>query len=198
MYASMMKCQKMFSTFLILGHYLNHIMNCCAVDFNGKPAVFTLLWRHQMETFSRYWPCVRGIHRSTVNFPYKGQWRGVLMFTLICSWINVWVNNGEAGDFRRHRTHYDVIIMVWNIFSPEAYCDFHCTWSVSDQTWGAEIFDDSELCHIHACFEIMNSDGWAIYHIVLKYLMTWYFKDCNLFSEPVFNLCKILTDASLN
>ena len=22
-----------------------------------------------------------------------------------------WVNNGEAGDLRRHRAHYDVIVM---------------------------------------------------------------------------------------
>ena len=29
-----------------------------------------------METFLRYWPFVRGIHRSPVNSPYKGQWRG--------------------------------------------------------------------------------------------------------------------------
>ena len=29
-------------------------------------------WRH----FPRYWPFVRGIHRSPVNSPHKGQWRG--------------------------------------------------------------------------------------------------------------------------
>ena len=26
-------------------------------------------------------------------------------------WINGWVNNREAGDLRRHRAHYDVIVM---------------------------------------------------------------------------------------
>ena len=26
-------------------------------------------------------------------------------------WINDWVNIGEAGDLRRHRAHYDVIVM---------------------------------------------------------------------------------------
>ena len=36
---------------------------------------------------------VRGIHRSPVNFPHKGLWRGALMFSLICAWINDWVNN---------------------------------------------------------------------------------------------------------
>ena len=62
-------------------------------------------WKH----FPRYWPFVWGIHRSPVNSPHKGQWRGALMFSLIC--INGWVNNGEAGDLRRHRSHYDVIVM---------------------------------------------------------------------------------------
>ena len=64
-------------------------------------------WKH----FPRYWPFVRGIHRSPVNSPHKGQWRGALMFTLICARINGWVNNREAGDLRRYRAHYDVIVM---------------------------------------------------------------------------------------
>ena len=33
-------------------------------------------WRHQMESFPRYWPIVRGIHRS----PHKGQWHWALIF----------------------------------------------------------------------------------------------------------------------
>ena len=64
-------------------------------------------WKH----FPRHWPFVRGIHRSPVNFPHKGQSRGALIFSLICAWINGWVNNREAGDLRHHRAHYDVIIM---------------------------------------------------------------------------------------
>ena len=64
-----------------------------------------------MENFPRYWSFVRGIHRSPVNSPHKGQWRGALMFTLICTRINGWVNNREAGDLRRYRPHYDVIVM---------------------------------------------------------------------------------------
>ena len=43
--------------------------------------------------------------------PHTGQWRGALMFSLICVWINGWVNNGEAGDLRRYRAHYYVIVM---------------------------------------------------------------------------------------
>ena len=63
-------------------------------------------WKH----FPRNWSFVRGIHRSPVNSPHKGQWRGALFF-FICVWINDWVNNREAGDLRRYRAHYDVIVM---------------------------------------------------------------------------------------
>ena len=65
-------------------------------------------WKH----FPRYWPFVWGIHRSPVNSAHKGQWRGALMFSLICVWTNGWVNNRDAGDLRRHRAHYDVTVMI--------------------------------------------------------------------------------------
>ena len=68
-------------------------------------------WKH----FSRYWPFVRGIHRSPVNSPHKGQWPGALIFSFICAWMNGWVSNREAGDFRRHRAHSDVTVMYQNI-----------------------------------------------------------------------------------
>ena len=65
-------------------------------------------WKH----FPRNWSFVRGIHRSPVNSTHKGQWRGALMFSLICVGINDWVNNREAGDLKRYRAHYDVIVML--------------------------------------------------------------------------------------
>ena len=57
-----------------------------------------------------------------VNSPHKGQWRGALVFSLICVWINGWVNNRDAGDLRRHRGHYDVIVML----------DWPCTFCLCD------------------------------------------------------------------
>ena len=48
-----------------------------------------------------------------VNSLRKSQWRRAWMFSLICAWINGWVNNSEAGDLRRHRAHYDVIVMFF-------------------------------------------------------------------------------------
>ena len=41
------------------------------------------------------------------------------MFSLICVWINDWVNNGEAGDLRRYRAYYDAIVM----YTAYAACD---------------------------------------------------------------------------
>ena len=67
-------------------------------------------WRHQWKHFPRYWPFVGGIHRSPGNSPHKGQWRGALMFSLICARMNGWVNNCEAGHLRRHRVHFDVTV----------------------------------------------------------------------------------------
>ena len=69
-------------------------------------------WKH----FPRYWPFVRGIHRSPVNSPHKGQWRGALVFSFMCVWINGWVNNRKAGDLRRYRAHYDVIVMFAKLY----------------------------------------------------------------------------------
>ena len=65
----------------------------------------------KLEHFPRYWTFVWGIHRSPVNSPHKGQWRGALMFSLICAWTNGWVNHRDAGDLKHHRAHYDVTAM---------------------------------------------------------------------------------------
>ena len=45
-------------------------------------------WRHQMETFSASLAFCAGNSPVTGEFPHKGQWRGVLMFSLIYAWIN--------------------------------------------------------------------------------------------------------------
>ena len=63
------------------------------------------------KQFPRYWPFLRGIHRSPVNFPHQVQWRRALMFSVICA-LNIRLGKqSEAGDLRRHCVHYDVIIM---------------------------------------------------------------------------------------
>ena len=106
----------------VVGHFMlvYNVWVCCGmwslwqVSFGNTrvcsarpPHDDVIKWKH----FPRYWPFVRGIHRSPLNSPQKGQWRGALMFSLICARINGWSNNGEAGDLRRNRAHYDVIVM---------------------------------------------------------------------------------------
>ena len=87
------------------------------------------------KRFPRYWPYVRGIHRSVVNSPHKGQWHGALNFYLICSWINGWVNNGEAGGLRCHGAHYNVTVMIYHeIFVIHPDHNEHCAvWKLFGQ-----------------------------------------------------------------
>ena len=79
-------------------------------------------WKH----FPRKWPIVRGIHWSPVNSWHKGQRWGALMFSLICLWINDTVNNRVAGDLRRYRAQYDVIVMSSIYYTlPSSYTVAH-------------------------------------------------------------------------
>ena len=108
-------------------------------------------WKH----FPRYWPFVGGIHRSPVNSPHKGQRRGALVFSL--TWVrnNSWINNGDAGDLRCHRAHYDVIVMFkWRKFLQTF--PFQCIHNrklhdgfllgyLSDVTWASRRFKSPTL-----------------------------------------------------
>ena len=48
----------------------------------------------------------------TGEFPPQWPVRQSLDVFFICVWIKSWVNNHEAGDLRRHRAHYYVIVMA--------------------------------------------------------------------------------------
>ena len=134
-------------------------------------------WHHQMETFPRYWSFVRGFHRSPVNYPHKGQWRGALMFYLICAWINGWVNNREGGDLRRHRAHYDVVVMaisilwlrvvklteMWHFLNLTCFLiRWHCWWRNGCVTYNLHNYTSSSI-YLH---DIVYED---------PVLLTWIF-----------------------
>ena len=88
---------------------------------------------------------------STVTGEFPGQWRGALMFSLICDWINGWMNNREAGDLRRHGAHYDVTVTV---------LESHGIWQLSrDLKHGMPCIGE----HIS---EINNTSHWR--HISLR------------------------------
>ena len=61
--------------------------------------------------FPRYWPFVRGIHRWPVNSPRKGPVTRSFDVFFDLRIEKRLVNNREAGDLRRNRAHYDVIVM---------------------------------------------------------------------------------------
>ena len=65
-------------------------------------------WRHQMETFSALLALCAGNWWIPLA---KASDAELLMFALICAWINGLENNREVGDLKRHRAHYDVTVM---------------------------------------------------------------------------------------
>ena len=93
--------------------------------------------------------------------PHKGQWRRALMFSLICAWINAWVNNREAGDLRRHRAHYDVIVMgMGHGMSMMSICYRFITEPWGSSPWGMIRMPVPLNCHLNN-FELVmhNSHG---------------------------------------
>ena len=94
-------------------------------------------WRHQMEIFSALLALCARNSPVPVNSPHKGQWRGALMFSMICAWINDWISNREAGDLKRHRGQYDVNVMDFHIIGT-------LSGSTSDDRWIT--LPKSQLC----------------------------------------------------
>ena len=95
------------SDMISVGSPSNWCSSKCHFYLDGSWHEDFIKWKH----FPRYWPFVRGIHRSPVNSPHKSQWQGALMFFFISVWINGWVNNREVSDLRRHHAHYNVNVM---------------------------------------------------------------------------------------
>ena len=94
-----------------------------------------------------------------MNSPHKGQWRGALMFSLICVCINGWVNNREAGDLRRHRAHYDVIVMALVILF---CCSLALTEAYSDTHYDVTVMNKSPHFRICYCVQLLFKLVWCI------------------------------------
>ena len=112
----------------------------------------------------RHWPFVRGLQRSPVNSPHKGQWGRALMFSLLCAWKNGWVENGEVDDLRSHRAHYDVIVMKssFNGMGATLKCGKYCTHRHGFVVFVLNGFASSVYkCFFNHCFTITD----VIHHI---------------------------------
>ena len=54
---------------------------------------------------------------------FPGLWEPLIFLEVK---LNCWVNNREAGDLRRHRTHYDVTVMIWPYYAiSQKWCWLH-------------------------------------------------------------------------
>ena len=152
---------------MFVGH--SSITPCCelgeaiSVGVNGILCKYYLhhddviKWKH----FPRYWPFVRGIHRSPVNSPHKGQWRGALMFTLIYVWINGCVSNRAAGDLRRYCAHYGVTVMCYRVH-------FAC-FLIPFRLWISNCYNESLLSQCNTS-RIFYTNASAITHLPTAFL----------------------------
>ena len=128
-------------------------------------------------------PLWGGIHRSPANSPHKGQWRGPLMFSLLCAWTNGSANNRDAGDLQRHHTHYDVVVMVnldmdmqdihslfcgryFHMKLPYLFSNFTEMWSQWSNWWLSSTGSDNGLVPNRRQVIIWTKDGlvdWCTY-----------------------------------
>ena len=99
-----------------------------------------------MEHLPRDWPFVRGIHRSPVNSPHKGQWRGASIFSLFDLHLNGWVKNRDSGDLRRHCAHYDVTVMHWSDSFVSDRCLIHVVPMVLSEASRSAVINVTKGC----------------------------------------------------
>ena len=64
----------------------NVIMWTVATPFTSSCWRYKIIMTSSNGNIFRVTVFVRGIHRSSVNSPHKGQWRGALTYSLICAW----------------------------------------------------------------------------------------------------------------
>ena len=90
-------------------------------------------WRHQTEAFSALLAFCAGNSQVTGEFPAQRQVTLSRMFSLISAWINDSVNNREAGNFKRRRTHYDGIVMLLTLVIRQIF-PLHLAISLTEKT----------------------------------------------------------------
>ena len=106
----------------------------------------------------------------------QGQWREALMFSLICAWANGSVNNRDARDLRRHRAHYDVIVMkLWKWWERRGFRDQHVFWEICIYKRTKRhfhiLFSTQRLvtCQTYACSRMASSANTSMSARVISY-----------------------------
>ena len=113
----------------------------------------------------------------------KGQWRGALIFSLICARINGWVNNGDTGDLRRHRAHCDVNVMIslcWNVTLMTHLClSYIVNPKIDDVSCHTRASVAKVLPYITSSLRILSNGRYkiiyrrCIFSLLGPFLLTW-------------------------
>ena len=69
------------------------------------------LWHQSIPQINAGIMLIAPLWTGPGEFPTQRPVTRSFMFSLICVWINRWINNREAGDLIRYHAHYDVIVM---------------------------------------------------------------------------------------
>ena len=141
-------------------------------------SVIIMMTSSQMETFSTLLAICAG------NSPHKGQWRGALMFSLICAWIKGWVKKREAGDLRRHRTHYDVIVLMMQM----SWCrietpGYHSTWPPFLDSKNCAFIDTLWIAHFS------NLTPLSTHRVLTMFIRLWSKVFIKAFVQYPFSMC---------
>ena len=144
------------------------IERCCLTSIGNFIHDDVIKWKH----FPRYWPFVRGIHRSRWIPRTKASDVEVWYFLWSVPEYNGWVNNREAGDLRRHRTHYDVSVMLRSIRQSAVW--FHVL--IGQHLYAERI----PCCTVHTIFLKLKTKKLIINKIYLLYYPWYHSVVCNI------------------
>ena len=86
---------------------LNHFIMKTFTEDKGSGSPMAYIHPDALQGLYR----LGNLRDDVIKWKHKGQWREALIFSSICARINNWVSNGEAGDLRRYRAHYDVTVI---------------------------------------------------------------------------------------
>ena len=106
-------CSGPLRRLFISSHVIDNMEKSVIIlDKEGFQVKYLPWWRHQLETFPALLDFCVGNSPLNGEFPaQRPVTRSFDVFFFIYARINGWVNIGEAGDLRRHRTHYDIFVM---------------------------------------------------------------------------------------
>ena len=141
-------------------------------------------WCHEMETFSALLAICAGNSLVTGEFPAQRPVMRSFDVFFDLRWINGGVNNGEAGDLRHHRAHYDVTVMWYLCFDPSgAEINKSISWLLL-RCWIPALPEHQQPCYLickinkSLCFSRNNFNCLWHLHIEKSWKMEifWYFK----------------------